>query len=194
MTPPAADKTVPRVAAYQDWLECHRGISGRTIDRHGRMIMRLLGSLGTDPAAYDATLVRQTILEEAKRSSRVAVRTMTTALGGYLRFLAAPRLCQTWLDRAVPTVPQWRLRAAALLPPADVQRVIDSCDRRKPHGIRDRAILLLLARLGLRTGDILAMRLDDIAWNEGTLRVRGKGRTRFVCRFLRKPAMPCWSI
>lgn len=58
----------------------------------------------------------------------------------------------------------------------DVERVIASCDDSKPQGIRDRAILLLLARLGLRAGDICAMRVDDIDWREATLRVRGKGR------------------
>ena len=105
------------------------------------------------------------------------VKTMTTALRGYLRFLAAQGQCRPWLDRAVPTLPQWRLSALPrYLSGADVERLIASCDLSKPHGIRDRAILLLLARLGLRAGDILAMRLDDIAWDEGTLRVRGKGR------------------
>ena len=102
---------------------------------------------------------------------------MTTALRGYLRFLAAHGVCRPWLDRAVPVIPQWRLSALPrYLPPADVERLIASCDLTKPHGIRDKAILLLLARLGLRAGDILGMRLDDIEWDEGTLRVRGKGR------------------
>lgn len=68
------------------------------------------------------------------------------------------------------------LRAATIPPSQDVERLIASCDLTKPHGIRDRAILLLLARLGLRAGDVLTMRLDDIAWDEGTFRVRGKGR------------------
>ena len=166
-----------RVSAYQDWLRRHRGISERTIERHGRMIMRLVPGLGADPEAYDAVLVRRVILDEAKKSSRPHVKTMTTALRGYLRFLAAAGLCRPSLDRAVPTIPQWRLSALPrYLPASDVERLIASCDPTKPHGVRDRAILLLLARLGLRAGDILAMQLDDIAWDEGTLRVRGKGR------------------
>ena len=117
------------------------------------------------------------ILTEAQRSSRPYIKTMATALRGYLRFLAAHGACRPWLDRAVPDIPQWRLSALPrYLPPADVERLIASCDLTKPHGIRDKAILLLLARLGLRAGDILGMRVDDIAWEEGTLRVRGKGR------------------
>jgi integrase/recombinase XerD len=102
---------------------------------------------------------------------------MTTALRGYLRFLAAVGLCRSGLDHAVPTIPQWRLSALPrYLPASAVERIVASCDLSKPHGIRDRAILLILARLGLRAGDVLTMRLDDIAWNEGTIRVRGKGR------------------
>lgn len=166
-----------RIAAYQDWLRHHRGISERTIDRHGRMIMRLLPGLGADPGAYDAALIRRMIIDEAKRSSRAHVKTMTTALRGYLRFLASTDLCRSGLDHAVPTIPQWRLSALPrYLPGGAVEQLLASCDLTKPHGIRDRAILHLLARLGLRAGDVLMMRLGDIAWNEGTIRVRGKGR------------------
>ena len=57
-----------------------------------------------------------------------------------------------------------------------MERLIASCDLTTSTGIRDKAVLFLLVRLGLRAGDILGMRLDDVAWDEGTLRVRGKGR------------------
>jgi integrase/recombinase XerD len=174
---PATKAIDERVTEFQDWLRRHRGIRERTIDRHGRMVMRLLPALGRDPAAYDAGLVRRVIVEEARTCSRAYTKTMATALRGYLRFLAARGACRPWLDQAVPTMPHWRLSALPrYLPTADVERLIASCDLTKPHGIRDRAILLLLARLGLRAGDVLDMRLDDIVWEEGTLRVRGKGR------------------
>lgn len=175
--PPIVTRVDGRIAAYQDWLRHHRGISERTVDRHGRMIARLLPTLGPDPELYDALLIRRAIIDEAKRSSRPHVKTMTTALRGYLRFLAATGLCRSGLDHAVPIIPQWRLSALPrYLPGGTVEQVIASCDLTKPHGIRDRAILLLLARLGLRAGDVLMMRLGDIAWTEGTIRVRGKGR------------------
>jgi integrase/recombinase XerD len=165
------------IAEFQDWLRHHRGISERTVDRHGRMIARLLPGLGEDPQKYDAELVRRVILTEAQRSSRPYIKTMATALRGYLRFLAAHGACRPWLDRAVPDIPQWRLSALPrYLVPADVERLIACCDLTKPHGIRDKAILLLLVRLGLRGGDILGMRLGDLDWDDGTLRVRGKGR------------------
>ena len=117
---------------------------------------------------------------------------MMTALRGYLRFLAAHGVCQPWLDRAVPAIPQWRLSALPrYLPTPDVERLITSCDLTKPHGIRDKAILLLLARLGLRAGDIRGMRLSDVEWNEGALRYAAKagGRSGYRCR--KTLATPC---
>lgn len=166
-----------QVLAFQIWLRRHRGISERTIDRHGRMVMRLLPALGPDPRHYDARLIRQAILGEAQRNSRANLKTMTMALRGYLRYLATQGLCRSGLDHAIPTVPQWRLAALPrYISTAEVERVIASCDITTPMGVRDRAVLLLLARLGLRAGDISGMRLDDIDWSEGTLRVRGKGR------------------
>ena len=141
------------------------------------MVMRLLPDLGNDPERYSAELIRRVIVAEAGRSSRPYLQTMTTALRGYLRFLAASGACRPRLDRAVPTVAHWRLSALPrYLAVADVERLIASCDLTKTRGIRDKAILLLLARLGLRGGDILNMRLDDVAWAEGTVRVCDKGR------------------
>ena len=161
-----------RIVAFQTWLREHRGLSEQTIDRNGRMVARLLLALGDDPASYDAALVRRVILDEVRKSSVSYVKTMTTALRGYLNFLATRGECRPGLGRAIPTVPQWRLSALPrYLPAEDVERLIAACDPDTPSRIRDRAILLLLARLGLRAGDILDMKLDDIDWAVGTLRV-----------------------
>jgi integrase/recombinase XerD len=172
--PPAHDQ---KVHEFRDWLRRHRGISDRTIDRHGRMVIRLLPALGNEPGRYDAHLVRDVIVAETKRASIAYVKTMAMALRGYLRFLAASGLCRPGLDQAVPTIPQWRLSALPrYIGSADVERLIATCDRATPVGIRDRAVLHLLARLGLRTGDIVALHLDDIDWRQATLSVRGKSR------------------
>jgi site-specific recombinase XerD len=77
----------------------------------------------------------------------------------------------------VPTFPQWKLSALPrYLVAADLERVIADYDQDTRCGLRNRTILLLLARLGLRAGDIVNMRLEDVDWGEGTLRVLGKGR------------------
>lgn len=110
-----------RVALFQVWLRQHRGITERTIDRHSRMIARLQVALGTDPAGYTAASIRQVVLDELRGTSVAYVKTMTTALRGYLRFLGASGACRLELMHAVPTVPQWRLSAMPrYLPAADV--------------------------------------------------------------------------
>ena len=111
----------------------------------------------------------------------VYTKTMTTALRGYLRFLGTLGLCRAELVHAVPTIPQWRLSAMPrYLPAVNVERMIASCNASKACGVRDKAILLLLARLGLRAGDVLDLQLGHVCWTDGTLRVCGKGR-REVC-------------
>jgi integrase/recombinase XerD len=166
-----------RVVEFQDWLRQHRGLCEKTIDRYGRTVMRLLPALGSRPRNWDAPLIREVILAETKRASIAYVKTMTMALRGYLRFLGAQGLCRSGLDHAVPTIPQWRLSALPrYIDASDVERLIATCDLARCVGIRDRAILLLLARLGLRAGDIVSLRLADIDWQQATLSVRGKGR------------------
>jgi site-specific recombinase XerC len=63
-TLPEPAPVAPRVGLFQDWLRHHRGLSERTIDRYGRMVMRLLAALGADPAVYEAGSIRQVILTQ----------------------------------------------------------------------------------------------------------------------------------
>jgi integrase/recombinase XerD len=166
-----------RVVQFQEWLRQHRGITERTIDQRGRMVMRLLPALGNRPRAWSARVVREVIMAEAKRASRAHVKSMATALRGYLRFLSANGFCRAGLEHAVPTIPEWRLSTLPrYIDAAQVERLVATCDLTTPIGLRDRAILLLLARLGLRAGDIVSLRLGDFDWQQATLSVRGKGR------------------
>jgi site-specific recombinase XerD len=192
---PVSDMVDPHVADYQQWLKRHRGICESTSKRHGQMVMRLLTVLGHDPLIFDAGLIRRAILAGAQQCSPSYVKTMTTALRGYLRFLAAAGICPRGLERAVPLVPQRRLSSLPrYLSAADVDGLIASCDLGTVHGIRDRAILLLFARLGLRAGDVRKMQLDDIDWAAGTVLVSGKGRREVACPCPRKLATRCSPI
>jgi integrase/recombinase XerD len=95
----------------------------------------------------------------------------------FVRFLIADGHCAVGLDAAIPPVAHWRLAALPrFLQPDDVERVIASCDPASPVGRRDRAILLLLARLGLRAGDVAHLRLSDIDWRKAWIHVCGKSR------------------
>ena len=100
----------------------------------------------------------------------------TTALRMFLQFLIVEGKCAPGLQGAVPVLAHWRLASLPrYLQPEEVERLIGSCDLASPTGRRDRAILLLLARLGLRAGDIVQLRLQDIDWRDGWIRVCGKG-------------------
>jgi site-specific recombinase XerD len=81
------------------------------------------------------------------------------------------------LDNAVPVFAHWRLAALPrCLSPNEVDQLIDGCAGNSKRRIRDRAIILLLLRLGLRAGDVARMCTDDIDWSNATLRVMGKSR------------------
>jgi len=102
---------------------------------------------------------------------------MVTALRAFMRFLIAVGLCPVGLDAAIPTVACWHLSTLPrYLQAKEVERIVASCRADTAVGIRDRAIVLLLARLALRAGDIVHLRLNDIDWREGWIRVCGKGR------------------
>ncbi len=163
--------------AFRDWLRRHRGAGERTILDHVRAITKLLPQLGDDPERYDAALINRVILLNLGSTSRASAKKMCGSLRMYLRFLAATGACSPRLIGAVPRIPNWRL---ATLPryilKDDVERVIASCDPTTPQGLRDRAILLLLARLALRGGDIANLHLQDIDWDNALIRVAGKTR------------------
>ncbi len=165
-----------RLRRYAAWLECNRGISPGTIRQHVRLIAEMLPRLGDDPAAYDATLIRRVLFEQMQPWSRAYAQRLTTAMRMYLRFLVSESCIATALIGAVPTVPMWRLSGLPrYIPAEDIERAIASCGN-DPLSVRDRAILLLLARLALRAGDIVALRLGDIEWDKATIRVSGKSR------------------
>jgi site-specific recombinase XerD len=167
----------PLLDDYQSWLRAHRGLSERTIARHLRHLHKLLPELGTATLDYDAARIRNVVRESRERTGLADLRTITSALRSYLRFLAGVGLCRPNLDHAIPPVLQWRLSSLPrYLAGADVERVIASCDQLTRGRLRDRVILLLLARLGLRAGDVAGLRLSDIDWTSGMLRLSGKAR------------------
>jgi integrase len=102
-----------------------------------------------------------------------------TGLRSILRFLFVTKRIATNLVYAVPRSPHWKQRSLPRpLEPAQLAAVLATCDRRSLAGRRDYAVLLLMARLGLRAGEVAAIRLEDIDWRVGELVVHGKGRVR----------------
>ena len=169
-----------RLQRYAVWLEHHRGISPGTIRRHVRLIAEMMPELGDDPRAYDAALIRRVLLKKMQPRSRSYAKTLTISMRMYLRFLASEGSIPGALAAAVPPTPQWQLSSLPrYISSEDVERAIACCGDH-PTGARDRAILLLLARLALRAGDIVALRLGDIDWDRAEIRVSGKSRREAV--------------
>jgi site-specific recombinase XerD len=103
---------------------------------------------------------------------------MVTALRSFFRYLFQHGQTESDLARAIPTVPEWRLaEVPKFLKPEEVERVVHACQRDTAVARRDQAIILLLARLGLRASEVIALELDDLDWRAGVLKVRGKGQS-----------------
>jgi integrase/recombinase XerD len=154
-----------------------RGTCDATLYNYGLDLRDLLKHGGEDPAAFHAQMLRNFVLEKTQQCGWAAAKRCITAVRAFLRFLIADGRCAAGLDAAIPALAHWRLSTLPrYLQPEDVERVIASCDSTTQVGRRDRAILLLLARMGLRAGDIFRLRPGDIDWKEASIRVAGKGR------------------
>ena len=163
--------------AFGEWLRRHRGAGEATIVNHLRRVAVMRTELGADPGRYNAASVREVLLRRFATASRPYARALATSMRMYLRFLAARGECRPALVGAVPTAPGWRLcELPRYVPAVDIERVIASCNVTTPVGLRDRAILLLLARLALRAGDVVHLRLSDLDWENARVRVCGKSR------------------
>lgn len=112
------------------------------------------------------------------RAGRPCLASMLSALRSVLRFLFVTAKTRLNLVYAVPAGPRWRLASLPkFLAPGELKAALGTCDRRTVVGCRDYAVLLLLARLGLRACEVSALQLDDVDWTTGEILIRGKGRT-----------------
>jgi site-specific recombinase XerD len=173
-TEPAEPQLVVR---FKAWLLKHRGASDSTIKLYARDAVRLMAALGNDPARWEPAAIRSFFLDRASHCGSGTVEKLTTSLRAFLRYLAVEGRCSTGLADIVPGYAHWRLAdMPRYLAAEQVSRLIAACDGDAVARRRDRAIILLLARLGLRAGDVAQLRLADIEWQTGSLRVLGKSR------------------
>ena len=167
----------PLFVSFCRWMQQQRGTCDSTLANYGIHICELLRRVGEEPARWDARGLREFVLEGSRRCGWAAAKQRTTALRMFLRFLIAEGQCASELHEAVPILVHRRLSSLPRYLAADeVERLIAFCDRESAVGQRDRAILLLLARLGLRAGDIVHLQFGDIDWRAATIQVSGKGR------------------
>lgn len=165
------------VAQFKVWLRKHRGASDPTIKLYARDAAHLIAALGDQPERWEPAAIRSFFLNRASHCGNGTVEKLTTSLRAFLRYLAVEGRCRAGLADVVPGYAHWRLAdLPRYLAAEQVNRLIAACDGEVVACRRDRAIVLLLARLGLRAGDVAQLRLDDIEWETGSLRVSGKSR------------------
>jgi site-specific recombinase XerD len=165
----------PILGEFLKWARQHRGIAETTLELRQRSITDLLQTLGDDPSAYTASALRGFMLDRAKRYKVGQMKNYAVAIRGFLRFLVASERCPVGREYAVPPIANWRLASVPrYLVAEDVERAIAACGGE--HRLRDRAVILLLARLGLRAGEVANLKITDIDWKNGRLAIFGKSK------------------
>ena len=141
------------VTAFCNWFRTHRGAKEPTLRLYARDATDLLRTLGEDVSRWNAQTVRDFLLERASQCGTSTTQKLITSLRAFLRFLSFRGECRDDLALAIPAVAHWRLaRLPRCLSAEEVDRLIAACDGTTAWRLRDRAILLMLTRLGLRSG------------------------------------------
>jgi site-specific recombinase XerD len=169
---------------YRDWLAVERALSPDTVRGYTRLAHRFLaervsaedelgveGLTGADVTGF--------LLRESRRLRPGSVRCHANQLRQFLRYLSMRGFADPGLAPAVPSVGRWREVGIPQFPaPPAIEQLLESCDRSRRVGVRDLAILMLLARLGLRTVEVARLELDDLHWRIGEIEIDGKGHER----------------
>jgi integrase/recombinase XerD len=167
---------------YEDYLRGNRGLAENSIHVYVPFIRSFLTSHATrrgrvPQRLFDTLAIRKFILGHIDNRSGEYVRLLATALRSFFRFLFLSGRIPRDLSPSIPRVCKYRhATPPAFLVPEEAERVLAMTDRSTPTGRRDYAILILLARLGLRAGEIVVLELDDLRWRTGEIIVHGKGR------------------
>lgn len=176
----AVDELIER---YRRWLIIECGLADRTVGRYVGAARRMLTEQSDRDGGGDGTrgltgsAVTAFLLRECTRLSAGSAKGVVAELRSLLRFLYVQGLTLSPLAAAVPPVAGWRdTRLPATISAADVMALLEGCDRSGAAGRRDYAILVLLARLGLRSAEVAGLGMDDVDWRHGEILIRGKGR------------------
>jgi len=165
---------------YEAYLRRERALAETTITGYRPFVLEFIADHlrdGSDrPSVLGPRDVEEFLLARVRKMAPKRGLLMGSALRSFLRFLFLRSETEVDLALAVPTVRQWRLSTVPRhLPADDVERLLQACDTSSATGRRNHAILLLLARLGLRASEIVSLELGDLRWREGEIIVRGKG-------------------
>jgi integrase/recombinase XerD len=168
---------------FAGWLLRERHLAPSSVATyvfHARgLLERFAGSGRVELERLDAAAVGRYVVEVCPRLGRASAKLTVVAIRQLLAFLYCEGELERPLDGAVPSVASARLSGLPKrLGAGELQRILDACDRGSIIGRRDYAIVMLMARLGVRIGEVADLTLDDIDWRAGEITVRGKGRSQ----------------
>ncbi len=169
------------VEAFAAYLTEEKGLALTTVERHkllGHRFLREVCPAGADGfAELTPEIVIGYVERHALDGSADSGKAMCGVVRAFLRYLHLKGFISVALADCVPSIRRWRLAGLpTFLPPQKVQQVLEACDRSTAMGQRDYAVLMVLAKLGLRASEVAALSLDDIDWRSGKILVYGKGR------------------
>jgi site-specific recombinase XerD len=181
--PVSAPAPADLLQSFRHYLTVERRLVTGSVDNYVQNARRFLAFCAdngvTDLAEVKADQLSGFVLSERARRPSGSARHAVTPLRALLQFGQLRGLTSADLTRAVPRAANRRgVGLPRSLPLRDVKRLLASCDRRTSRGRRDHAMLLMLSRLGLRAGELAALRLDDVDWRAAEIDIPGKGGRR----------------
>ena len=172
------DGSAVLLAEFGMWLDRERGLAPVSVRCYSKQAKYFLAAAGGPGAVggLDAGRVTAFMVDYSKDRNGWSAKAMVTSLRAFLRFACVTGRTAVPLAGAVPAVASWRLSALPRsLPAAEIEALLDGCDRDTATGLRDYAVLSLLARLGLRGAEAAGLQLGDVDWRAGEIVVTGKG-------------------
>jgi site-specific recombinase XerD len=171
---------------YRKYLHDEKGLTDETVLHRIRVVEPFVrehycarGTGATGDPSLQAQHTRDFFLKRTHGLRQTTARAVATTLRSFLRFLFLHGECMTDLSVAIPSERQSRKATVhAFLRDDEIEQLLRSCDTTTANGKRDYAILLILARLGMRAREVASMRLEDLQWRRGEILVRGKGRVQ----------------
>ena len=166
------------LAAFDEHLRRTRGVCAGTRRNYARFAGAFLCAVFPDGRVELGQICVRDVIDFVgaltRRYQPKTIELAATSLRSFFRFLRAAGLRGDRLEDAVPMVPHRQSGLVRHLDPEPFARLIASLDRSSPRGLRDRAIIVCVARLGLRASEVTRLRLEDIDWRNATIRVRAR--------------------
>lgn len=166
------------LAAFDEYLHRVRGVCPGTRRNYARYVGEFLVAMFPDGAVEFAEVrAPEVVAFVGGLSGRYRPRTVehaASALRSFFRFLRAQGWCEDRLADAVPMVPHRPSGLVRHLDPTVLEQLIASLESASARDLRDRAIILTIARLGLRPGEVAQLRLEDLDWRNAVVRVRAR--------------------